>query len=204
MKNVDYQKSRSALRYLLLGKEFHLAHKAFELGLEHHIGTRKDGVTPEFQHQISQGLYICTLAKSLTYPELTLATAFLHDIVEDCGFPLESIYDEFGDQVGHAVELMTNQQLGVKKDKKVYYQSMINDPIASICKGVDRSHNHQTMVGVFTTAKMEDYISETSDHILPMLKEARKKHTRQYEAYMNVTTLLKCQMEFVQAIVGKR
>lgn len=203
MKHEDYHKLKTALRYWMLGREYHLAHKAMEFGLIHHTGLRKDGVMPEFQHQLSQASYARTMEHSLMFPDETLATIFLHDIVEDTDVTATTIYTEFGEQVGNAVESMTNNipvLNGMLKPKEEYYgDAMSDDPIASIAKGCDRIHNHQTMIGVFDPAKIDKYMVETNDFILPMLKRARKKFTKQEPVYLNIKHVLLTQMELLQA-----
>jgi len=199
MKTQNYAKLKTALRYWMLGREYHLAHKAMEFGLAHHTGLRKDGVMPEFQHQISQASYARTLEQSLMYPDETLATIFLHDVVEDTEVTQATIYAEFGEQVGRAVELMTNQVDGVKIPEDIYYGlQMSDDPIASVSKGFDRVHNHQTMVGVFDPEKIDSYMVTTNEFIIPMLKRARKNFTTQEPVYLNIKLMLVNQMEILQ------
>lgn len=201
MRSQDYDKIRGAIRYWMLGKEYHLAHKAMEFGLKYHTGLRKDGKMPEFQHQVSQANFARTLHSDMLYPEETLATIFLHDVVEDCGVPISVIFDEFGSLVGNAVELMTNRHAdGTKKPLADYYGVMQDCPITSVAKGCDRIHNHQTMVGVFDGEKQIRYITETEDYILPMLKAARKKFTVQEPIYQNIKHVLLTQIELVQAM----
>lgn len=201
MKYEDYDKLKTALRYWMLGREYHLAHKAMEFGLVYHTGLRKDGVMPEFQHQVSQASFARTLEPHLMYPEETLATIFLHDVVEDTDVVLATIYAEFGELVGHAVGSMTNHIDGAKKSKEIYYGAeMSDDPIASLAKGIDRIHNHQTMIGVFTPTKIDEYMIETNTFILPMLKRARKQFTHQEPAYLNIKHVLLTQMELLQAL----
>ena len=170
-----------------------------EFGLRYHTGVRKDGVMPEFQHQVSQASFARTLEPHLLFPDETLATIFLHDVVEDCDVDISTIFAEFGDQVGTSVELMTNQVRGVRKPIDSYYSEMQYDMIASIAKGCDRIHNHQTMIGVFTPEKIDSYMIETNGHVIPMLKLARKRFTRQEGAYLNIKHVLMTQMELLQA-----
>ena len=198
MRFQDYPKLKTAMRYWLLGRNYHLAHKAMEFGLEHHVGLRKDGVMPEFQHQMSQASYARTMETSLMYPDDTLATIFLHDVVEDTDVAQSTIYAEFGEQVGLAVELMTNQVAGVKKPLESYYGEMQYDAICSVAKGCDRIHNHQTMIGVFKPDKIDTYMAETYDMIIPMLKAARKRFTTQEPVYLNIKHVLLTQMELLQ------
>lgn len=200
MKTQNYTKLKTAIRYWMLGREYHLALQAMEFGLKYHTGVRKDGVMPEFQHQISQASFARTLEPHLLHPDETLATIFLHDVVEDCDVDISTIFAEFGEMVGTSVELMTNQVRGERKPIKSYYSEMQFDPIASFAKGCDRIHNHQTMVGVFTPEKIDSYMIETNDHVIPMLKLARKRFTKQEGAYLNIKHVLMTQMELLQAL----
>lgn len=202
MKNENYIKIKTAMRYWLLGREYHLALKAMEFGLKYHTGLRKDGVMPEFQHQVSQASFARTLEPHLMYPDETLATIFLHDVVEDCDVDITTIFTEFGELIGTNVELMTNQVHGTKKPIESYYGEMQYHAIVSIAKGCDRIHNHQTMVGVFTPEKIVQYIAETEEHIIPMLKSARRRFTKQEGAYLNIKHVLMTQIELLQAFDG--
>ena len=195
----DYQKLTIAIRYWMLGKEYHLALRAMEFAKKYHVGLRKDGVTPEFQHQISQANFARTL--NLLLPEATLITIFLHDVVEDYKVKIKEIEDEFGNFAAENVDLMTNQYPdGTKKSSDLYYKAMIQSPVASIAKGCDRMHNHQSALGVFTESKIQSYIDETDLHILPMLKEASRLWVEQEAAYMNIRHILQTQMEFLSVI----
>ena len=208
--NYDYEKLKTAMRYWLLGQEYLLAYKAMELGLRNHVGERKDGA-PEFSHQIFQASFARTLLSSFMYPEETLATIFLHDVVEDCAFPIADIYDGFGPEIGDAVELMTNihsydledRPRGQKKHTDTYYGNMSINPIASIAKGIDRMHNHQSMHGVFSDEKKQRYIDETGQHIIPMMKEARNRFPSQEPAYQNVKHCLLTQIELIELMLNK-
>lgn len=197
--NYDYEKHKTAMRYWLQGKGWHLALKALEMGLEHHVGRRKDG-TPEFSHQIFQAQYVRTLP-DLIYPEETMSVVFLHDIVEDCGVSFGTIHQEFGELVGTGVDLMSDiDAQGKEKPADVFFAAMVASPVASLGKGVDRSHNFQSMLPVFSIEKQERYIKETRQHIIPMLKAARKKYTQQEPAYQNVKHLLLTQIELIEAM----
>lgn len=204
MKNQDYNKTRGALRYWLLGREYYLASKAMEFGLKHHTGVRKDGFMPEYQHQISQMSLVRTLEKSLLFPERTLVCIALHDVVEDIeGVTLRMIEEEFGPQTAADVDLMTNTYAdGTKKPKDYYYKQIFLSPVASIAKSADRTHNHQTMPGAFKIAKMRSYVEETQEYIIPGIKMARKLFPEQEPAYQNLKSILQIQMEWVDLLPG--
>ena len=194
----DYDKLRTSLRYWLQGRGMHTALKAMQFGMDHHTGERKNG-HPEFSHQVFQAQYARTLVDSLLHPEELLATIFLHDIVEDCGVERAEIYRRFGDMVGNAVHLMTDSdESGADLPHENYYPRMAVCPVTSLAKGIDRVHNFQSMLGVFDIAKQQRYIAETREHILPMMKTARRQFVEQEPAYQNVKHLLLTQMELVE------
>jgi (p)ppGpp synthase/HD superfamily hydrolase len=201
--DYDYEKSRTAIRYWLLGKGWHIAHEALEMGMAHHTGVRKNG-NPEFSHQIFQAQFARTLP-ALIYPEETIAVIFLHDIVEDCDVPIKDIYSTFGELVGVGVGLMSDiDSQGVDKPLESYYSSMVESPIASIAKGIDRMHNFQSMMSVFSDPKKSRYIEETREHLIPMLKNARKRYSPQEPAYQNVKHILLTQMELISGMLSAK
>src|SRR3990170_8235289 len=79
-----FQKKLLTLRNQLIGARFHHALAALEFAMKYHTGTRKDGVTPEFQHQVEIALYALTLP-DLMHREEVIATILLHDVREDYG-----------------------------------------------------------------------------------------------------------------------
>lgn len=195
----NYSKERVALRYWLLGREYHKALRAMEFAEKFHQGVRKDGVTPEFAHQVEIALYVQTLEKYLLYPEDTLCAVFLHDVPEDYDVDLDKIENEFGTRVRRAVWALTKKFQGFDKASRQTFEEQARDPIASIVKGADRSHNVQTMIGVFTKEKQADYIKYAEKWILPMMKKARRKFPEQTPAYENIKHLLTSQISLIRA-----
>lgn len=190
-------KQRLALRYWLQGRGFYNALKAFEFASGWHTGTRKDG-SPEFSHQIWQANFVRTLDGILLNTETQICVAFLHDVVEDYPVSLSDIRDNFGVEVMNAVERISKVIGGHKKTSEEYFDRMADCPFASLGKGVDRMHNHQTMPGAFTVEKQREYIRETEDWILPMLKRARRIFPEQEAAFENVKHNLLMQIELLQ------
>lgn len=192
-----YDKLRISLRYWLLGRQFYEAADALEFAAEWHTGYRKDGVTPEYEHQIRIAHYLRSLNTTLLYPNETIASTLLHDVVEDHPVPLDVIYRRYGERIGLAVDLLTKTK---GKSLQEYYTQMVDNPIASIVKGGDRIHNVQTMIGVFTTEKQSKYIIEVEDMILPMLRNARRKFPQQEPAYENIKHVLMSQIELIRKV----
>lgn len=194
-----FEKTKIALEYYLIGKEYFNALKAFQLAREYHVGTRKDGITPEFNHQIEICHYILTL-KDIVNQENAICTALLHDIREDYEIEHSVIESMFGADVADAVELVTKKFKGVNKSYENYFDSISWNEIASIVKGADRINNVSTMIGVFSDKKQLEYVSEVETFFLPMLKKARKNFPKQTYAYLNMETLLRQQVMFVKAL----
>ena len=102
---------------------------------------------------------------------------------------------------------MTKEYQGVKLSPEEYFNGMLQCPMATFAKAVDRHHNHSSMNNlrpngqpVFSYEKQMQYITETKEWILPTTKKARRLYPDQHLAYMNVTTALKGQIEMVEAI----
>lgn len=194
----DFRKGMIAMRSWLIGKGYNLSLQAMALTKKIHTGTRKDGETPEFQHQMGVTYYLRTVHTLLMHPDETLAVGFLHDSTED-GLIRQSDVDELGSLlVSRGVRFLNKR--GRTNDE--YYGALCADEIASITKAADRMHNHQSMVGVFSEEKQRRYIEETTDYVLPMLKMAQEEWPRQHDAYENARHILKCQVDLVMSING--
>lgn len=196
--DIEYDKLRSALRYWLYGNQYYISVKAMEFAAKYHNGMRKDGITPEFYHQLSIAGYIRTLG--LLHPEETMAVAFLHDIVEDYNVSISELERRFGKQVSFAVSLLSKKKDGYTIENAPYYLNICNNPIASIVKGADRIHNFQTMIDVFDIPKQQKYIEDCKEGILPMLKKARRKYPEQEPAYENIKHALLSQIDLIECI----
>jgi hypothetical protein len=156
-------------------------------------GLRKDGRTPEFQHQLEIALLLTTLP-NLRYPAETLTVALLHDVLEDYVGQEEYILKTFGESVYRRAQILNKYHPdGTEKDKALYFDECANDPVTSIVKGGDNSHNQSTMHGVFPLAKVFHHIKRCADYILPMLKTGRRAFPDQNEAYENLKFILRNQ-----------
>lgn len=192
-----------SLRYWLLGiaqsnKEYYRCVDALEYAASFHKGVRKDGETPEFQHQLTIAHYLRTLLPSLDHPADTICAALLHDVPEDYHIGFEEITERYGANVATAVELLTKVHRGNKKSNEEYFSGLAKNPIASIVKGADRIHNLQSMPGVFTKEKQQSYIEEAETWIIPALKTARRKFPTQELAYENIKLVMLSQIQLIK------
>lgn len=197
-----HMKQRAVMRGWLEGKGYYVAADALELvkGLE--LGTRKDGETPKFHHQLSVARLISTLTPHMMFPEETVAAAFLHDILEDHGgeWTVEKLKERFSPRIAEAVWALSKKSKGMTKTYEAYFEGMTACPIASLVKLADRAHNVQTMVGVFTVEKQGAYLDEVEQWFYPMIRQARRNFPRQYPAYENLKILLRCQMTLIKEV----
>lgn len=194
---TQFEKLEISLRYFLLGREYYDAARALEFAKQYHTGVRKDGVTPEIQHQIEIVHFLRTLLPSFIHPQEVLIAGFLHDTCEDYPEVTSDIIEKnFGRRVAHSVGLLDKNG----KEPSYYFEQIGNDEIASIVKGADRIHNLQSMIGVFTSEKQIRYVLEVNQHFLPMLKRARRKFPQQEAAYENIKHLLNSQLELISAL----
>jgi len=197
-----YERLSIALKYYLIGKGYNLALEALQFAKQKHDGLRKDGVTPEVQHQIEIALYLTTL-KGIREEENTLIVALLHDIIEDCDVNREAVEGRFGKSIADSVWAISKKVNGVEKYPHeggglVYYDDCANDLRASIVKAADRIHNVNSMAGVFSTEKQVRYVNEVEIHFLPMIKKAEGLFPDQFMAYMNAKHMLKSQASLVR------
>lgn len=190
---ATHAKERIALRHLFLGRGWYQAAEAMTYAETFHDGLRKDGITPEFNHQVQIGLYLYTLVPHLLHPEATLVTTLIHDVPEDYDVDFSEIEGLFGAQVADSTHAMTKVHKGIKRNPEEVAAAQAACPIASVVKGADRIHNQSTMAGVFSAEKIVDYIDETETFILPMLKKARRKFPVQDGAYQNERLVLRTQ-----------
>lgn len=199
----NFDKMKIALKYWLHGMahqdpNYYKCLEAINFAEKYHTGVRKDGVTKEFEHQITIALYVKTLIKSLLYPWESICVAILHDVVEDYDVSFDEIRQRFGERVMLGVMAMTKTTRGVKKSEQSYFAGIGEDPIASVVKGADRIHNLQTMVGVFKLDKQKEYIAEAVDNILPAIKVGRNNFHAQELAYENIKLVMHSQIQLIQ------
>ena len=178
-----YQKHLISLRAWLHGSGKHEALRALEFARPLHNGLRKDGVTPEFAHQVFMMNFARSFDAALLHPDATLSVLALHDVIEDKNVSILEIQAEFGDQIAHPVFLMSAPEGETAEEKAERFRAMAECPIASVGKAIDRVHNVVSMVGVFTPEKVARYIAESEELILPMMKAARRRFPQQIPVY---------------------
>ena len=194
-----YAKQRIAIRYWMLGAGFNRAAEAMDFAENHHSGRRKGG-DPEFSHQVAIVSWLRSVSAALLYREDTMIAAFLHDVREDYSVEDEAIRARWGDRVADAVDALTKEFRGQRRDEGAVFDAIGADPIASVVKPGDRIHNQGTMLGAFTPTKIDAYLEETEAYILPMLKVARRRFPAQDAVYENAKLTLTSQVGLLRAV----
>lgn len=199
LQETPYEKQITELLGFLRGKGWLTAYRAVDLARRYHTGLRKDGVSPEFSHQVFLINYARTLASGMSHPEDTIAALALHDLVEDYGLTFEEIDEQFGTRIGAAVRALTKKNQGIIIPYPVYFERISLDPIASVGKAIDRAHNILTMGDTtWTLDKQEEYLSEINEWFLPMLKRARSNFPEQFDVYQNLKSVLMIEAKLIE------
>lgn len=104
-----------------------------------------------------------------------LAAALLHDVPEDTSCSLVDLdkIHNLSEQVVKSVALLTKEK-GVSNDS--YYDHIKGDKGALLVKVADRCHNISTMPGAFKIDKMLEYVSETENYVLPLIRYGKNNY----------------------------
>jgi (p)ppGpp synthase/HD superfamily hydrolase len=203
----QFQKRKVILQTLLQGEGYYDALAVMHYCEPHHAGTRKDGFTPEYSHQINIATFALDLP-DLMYRQDVIATIFGHDTSEDAGRKWTKIArrvrrsKKARKRVARAIKNMTKEWKGQRIPDADLFAKMARDPVASIAKGCDRIHNLSSMVGVFTPAKQREYIREVRELFLPMLKLARRRFPHQARAYEMIKFVLISQITLIESALN--
>ena len=166
--------------------------KSLRIMLKRHSGmSRKSRYGEEVPYVIHPLMMAChAFALGIDSDDL-IATILLHDVVEDCGVSSDEL--DVNDNIRIAVDALSFKVLdGMTKEesKKVYYENIRTNKMASIVKLLDRCNNISTMATGFAPSKMASYIEETEKYVLPLLEDVKHEH----DEYVDATFLIKYQM----------
>src|SRR5690242_19310418 len=89
-----------------------LVTRAFRFAAAAHEGQQRRSGEPFITHPVG----VATICAGLRLDEQTIAAALLHDVVEDTGVDLDTLRDEFGQEVAALVD-------GVTKLTRVQFQT---------------------------------------------------------------------------------
>lgn len=139
--------------------DFEIIVRAYDLAKKSHDGQLRNSGEEFFMHPYNVALILAELKMDIA----TIASALLHDVVEDTEITKEDIADEFGEEIAYLVE-------GVTKLTKMTYHSkeerlaenmrkmviaMSKDIRVIIIKLADRVHNMRTLEYMSEAKKRE-------------------------------------------------
>lgn len=207
MNTVEHKKLLQVIRSQLMGMaqndvRFNDCIRALNYAVNIHTGLRKDGVTPEFYHQLNILGFLITQHKNLMDPASTYIAAILHDTPEDYAERSAEIKTLFPQDWQYA-ERLSKIRNGELIPLKVYFAEMAACHVCSPVKLVDRIHNLSTMPGVFNVDKMRKYIDEVKIHFLPMAKAARKNFPEQNNFYELAKSMLSMKVASFSYFLGE-
>ncbi len=142
-----------------------LIKKAYKVALKAHDGQRRKSGEPYIFHPINVAQIV---AKDIGLGAISIASALLHDTVEDTALTHEDIYEMFGQKISRIVRGLTKiKQLKPDKDLSLQAENFrkmiltLNEDVRVILiKIADRLHNMQTMDSM-PKYKQEKIASET-------------------------------------------
>lgn len=141
----------------------------------HSTQMRKDG-TPYIVHPLS----VAKILEELDFNADIIASALLHDVVEDCGYTLEEIRKNLNKNVAQIVDAVTAiETLDPKKEfakldaENKTYQKLLSigkeNRFAFFIKFADRLNNLRT-ISCFPKYKQIEKVKETENWLIPILK----------------------------------
>ena len=146
-----------------------LIDKAYRVAEEKHRGQKRRSGEPYITHPLA----VAQILAELGLAPRAIAAALLHDTVEDTGYALDELMDEFGDEVALLVDGVT------KLDKVKYGESaqaetvrkmivaMSKDVRVLVIKLADRLHNARTW-GFVPPEKAKKKATETLEIYAPL------------------------------------
>lgn len=177
--NFDATKIYTYIKGYAMGLEWNDTLSALSFARVAHKDQKRKSGEPYIIHPLT----VATHAIALGIKEdCVVASSILHDVVEDCGVSIDIL--PVSDVTKDAVRRLTH----IKEEPLgPYYREIGESRVASIVKLLDRCDNVSTMAGVFSVEKVKQYIGETREYVLPLLR-----HTKdQWPADSNALFVLK-------------
>jgi GTP diphosphokinase / guanosine-3',5'-bis(diphosphate) 3'-diphosphatase len=126
-----------------------LIKRAFLFGLDAHIKDLRESGEPYFYHAIEVAMI---LAREIPLDDISIASALLHDVVEDTEYDLKHVREEFGDTIADIVDgatkisdIFKSHEITQAENYRKLLLSMVNDIRVIMLKFADRLHNMRTL-----------------------------------------------------------
>lgn len=182
---AERSKSYIYLKGFANGCGMHNTLKALHIAEKFHKNQCRNDGEPYINHPLRVANELINLGIK---DDQIVAAALLHDILEDCEFEYggKELVTQYGldTEVLDIIKLLTKCKGANATD---YYKTISSDKRSVIIKISDRCHNISTMVGVFTIERMEKYLKETEEYVLPLCSIVKDM----YPEYSNAATVMK-------------
>lgn len=167
--NASVRKLIDTVRYNHPRGDLTIIEKAYRIAEEKHRDQKRQSGEPYITHPLA----VAQIVAELGLAPRAVAAALLHDTVEDTGYPLDELTEEFGDEVALLVDGVT------KLDKVKYGESaqaetvrkmivaMSKDVRVLVIKLADRLHNARTW-GFVPPEKAKKKATETLEIYAPL------------------------------------
>lgn len=205
MQKTDYSKLRTKVLGIIEGltladPDYNELRRLLTFCEGIHTNTRKDG-SKEFSHQLEMIAYAITFHAQLTDPLSVYCAILVHDVLEDYPEERGAMLSEFPSVVDLSTRLSKFKDSSHDEDKYYgYFASLAGCPVCSIVKLIDRIHNLSTAPGVFTEAKLHEYLLETEKYYFGLIRECKLRYENR-SVYENLKFVLTTQVNTIQALL---
>ncbi|MFC2953674.1 RelA/SpoT family protein [Marinicaulis aureus] len=149
-----------------------MLNKAYVYAMKAHGGQTRASGDPYFSHPLA----VAAILTSLRADPATVATALLHDVVEDTDATTEDIRKLFGDEIARLVDGVTKlSQIELKSEAskqaenfRKLVMAMADDVRVLLVKLADRLHNMRTLHYIPKPEKRQRIARETMDIYAPL------------------------------------
>ncbi len=131
-----------------------LIYKATQFAINKHDGQLDDEGKDYFNTHVFP---VSEIVKQITQDEEIIATALLHDCVEDTDATYEELVKEFGIRVANLVNELTHEG---SKDDYGYYFPRLKSKEAIMIKMIDRAQNLSRM-GAWSEERQQHYLDKS-------------------------------------------
>ena len=179
--------------------------RAYEMAEYLHRDQQRRSGEPYITHPVA----VTAILAELGMPAPTLAAALLHDTVEDCGYSLDALREDFGDEVALLVDGVT------KLDKVTYGEAsaaetvrkmvvaMARDIRVLVIKLADRLHNMRTLRWL-PEEKQQKKAKETLEIYAPLAHRLGMNAIKWELEDLSFATMYPKMYEEIVRLVGER
>ena len=179
--------------------------RAYEMAEYLHRDQKRRSGAPYITHPVA----VASILADLGMPASTLSAALLHDTVEDCGYSLDALREDFGDEIALLVDGVT------KLDKVTYGEAsaaetvrkmvvaMARDIRVLVIKLTDRLHNMRTLRWL-PEEKQQKKARETLEIYAPLAHRLGMNAIKWELEDLSFATLYPKMYEEIVRLVGER